>query len=168
MVLTEAIGKVVLAAFAGDITTMGDSLRIARVSDGEVPFGNAVVLDTGKYRVVEAADAETAIVGFAVRTVKQATNFADQNVLAYPDGDDMDALVRGWISVNVVSGSPAVDGAISIITVPGTTGFAIGDVVSGTPGDSTTITLATAFATFASVKDTIRGTAIVAVKLRRI
>lgn len=131
MAFRKTIGKRLQGSFAGTITRGGDQLTQARTIAEDIKFGAPIKLDAAKnqWKNFEASDAETVIMGIAVRSIKQAATLVGDQELT-PANSDMDALTRGFIAVKVANGSPAINGTPYVITRIGSTGLLIGDFVA--------------------------------------
>lgn len=171
MAVSKVIGKRLGGSFPGAITRTGDQLVQARTIAEIIKFGAPVKFDAvnNQWQNFENGDAETDIVGFAVRAVKQALQFADQSTDQYPANSDADVLTRGFIAVEVKAGTPAPGGQVFVVETVGDSGLEIGDVVATSSiGTGVTVALPTAYAQFTTPKDAVNNTAEVHVLVSRV
>lgn len=168
--VSKVIGKRLQGSFKGAITRTGDQLVQARTSAEIIAFGAPCKFDTAnnQWKNFEALDAESVIVGFAVRKVGQSAAYLAQ-ADEYVAGSDVDLLTRGFIAVAVLAGTPVVGGVVYVVLTAGDSGLAIGDVVAtNSIGTGTVVTLPTSFARFTTPKDSVSGTAEVHVLVARV
>lgn len=104
----KVIGTALPFGFAGNVSRMSDNViapykyDIAHANDGNINFGEPVVLDTvnGGVRKLAAGDAATAIIGLAVRRLGQPKTDSN-NGWYYEPGETVDVLLRGSMSVEL-------------------------------------------------------------------
>lgn len=113
----QVIGKTMTHGYAGSYSRQPDSVidTHALTGEGDVQFGLGVVHDsTLKNAVVLPGDSTVAnqFLGVAVREVKSATNFLNQNIGVYTPGDAMPIMKRGCVNVLCQRGTPAVGGEV--------------------------------------------------------
>ena len=168
MAFSKTIGKRLQGSFPGTITRGGDQLVQARTIAEDINFGAPIKLDAAnnQWKNFEAADAETDILGIAVRSVKQGATLVGDQTLT-PANSDMDTLTRGFISVEVVAGTPVVGGAVYVVKTVGDSGLAVGDF-SATSSIGTGVTVTVANMLFTSPKNSVNNTAEVHVLAARI
>lgn len=130
MAVSRVIGKQVGGSFPGTISRSGDQLVQVKLANGEIGFGRAVVLDSGKY--IEWFEDEATIHGIAVRKVGQPNVYVNQDDYnKYLDGEECDALTRGFVTVKLVDTTNfAINTSVNIVTSAGDSGFAVGDFVT--------------------------------------
>jgi hypothetical protein len=125
----KVIGKKLNFGFVGQISRQEDAIVVARTTDGEVKFGQAVVLtEDNKIKAFGSSNVDADFVGFALREVKQATIYATGES-KYESNEVADVLSRGTLTVKLASGTPAPGGKVYIRTVADT-GKEIGDIES--------------------------------------
>lgn len=131
MAFSKVIGKALQGAYPGSVSRSGDQLIQARTAAEIIKFGAPLKFDSAnnQYKNIEAGDGASDIIGFAVRAIKQALTYQTQ-ADEYPANSDIDALTRGFIAVKVASGSPALGGKVYVINSVGTSGLAIGDIIT--------------------------------------
>lgn len=113
----QVIGKTMPHGYAGSYSRQPDSVIDSHPLAGEanLPFGLAVVRDTtNKNAVVLPTDASVAanFIGVAVREVKSAVNYLDQNAGHYVPGEAVPVMKRGCVNVKCQNGTPAPGGAV--------------------------------------------------------
>lgn len=113
----QIIGKTMDHGYAGSYARQPDSVIDSHPLTGttNVPFGLAVVRDaTNKHAVVLPTDSTTAaqFLGVAVREIKTAVDYLNQNVGQYAPGQAVPVMKRGCVNVKCQKGTPAVGGAV--------------------------------------------------------
>lgn len=168
--VSRVIGKALGGAYPGAITRSGDQLVQARTIAEIIKFGAPVKFDAtnNQWLNVDAGDAETVVVGIAVRAVKQALEYADQSAAQYPANSDCDVLTRGFIAVEIASGTPAVNGQVYVVVTVGDSGLEVGDFVTTAVVGTTGAAVAVANMKYTSTKNSVTNTAEVHVLTSRI
>lgn len=144
MAVSRVIGKQVGGSFPGTPSRSGDQLIQVKLASGEIEFGTPVSQTENEYEPFDGD--ETTLAGIAVRKVGQPNVYVGQaDYNKYLDGEDCDALTRGFITVKIADKTSLVIGLpVSIVTVAGDSGFEVNDfVTSSTPmgtGSSVEIT----------------------------
>lgn len=113
----KAIGISMNFGYPGNYSRTPDDVVASRQLKGDaaVPFGAAVVLNSDNtYSPVSAATTAGQIAGIALRIVKQAVSYANQNVSEYNPGEMMSALERGAATVVCNVGTPTAGGKVYI------------------------------------------------------
>lgn len=113
----QVIGQVMNNGYAGSYSRQPDMVADSHPLTGSsnVPFGAVVVYgaknDGG---VVLPTDSTTAaqFLGVALREVKSATDYLNQNTGAYVQGDAVPVMKRGCVNVLCQRGTPAIGGAV--------------------------------------------------------
>ena len=113
----QVIGKTMDHGYAGSYARQPDSVIDSHPLTGtaNVPFGLAVVRDTtNAHAVVLPTDSTTAtqFLGVAVREIKTAVDYLNQNVGQYAPGQAVPVMKRGCVNVKCQKGTPAVGGAV--------------------------------------------------------
>lgn len=113
----QIIGKTMDHGYAGSYARQPDSVIDSHPLTGttNVPFGLAVVRNaTNKHAVVLPTDSTTAaqFLGVAVREIKTAVDYLNQNVGQYAPGQAVPVMKRGCVNVKCQKGTPAVGGAV--------------------------------------------------------
>lgn len=113
----QIIGKTMDHGYAGSYARQPDSVIDSHPLTGtaNVPFGLAVVRDTtNAHAVVLPTDSTTAaqFLGVAVREIKTAVDYLNQNVGQYAPGQAVPVMKRGCVNVKCQKGTPAVGGAV--------------------------------------------------------
>lgn len=109
----QVIGQVMTNGYAGSYSRQPDMVVDTAPAEGVIAFGQGVVYGEGA-GVVLPSDSSTAaeFVGIALREVKSATDFLDQNAGQYNVGDAVPVIKRGCVNVLCQNGSPARGGAV--------------------------------------------------------
>ncbi|MDO5829430.1 MAG: hypothetical protein Q4Q25_04685 [Methanocorpusculum sp.] len=114
----KVIGKSMNYGYAGNYARTPDDIvadRKLAVDSAAIPFGNAVALKADNtYTAVDENFTATAFAGIALRTVKQATSYQNQNIVEYQPGEMMSALERGAATVVCNVGTPTAGGPVFI------------------------------------------------------
>lgn len=108
----QVIEQVMTNGYAGSYSRQPDMVVDTAPAEGVIAFGQGVVYgDTG---VELPSDSSTAaqFVGIALREVKSATDFLNQNAGQYNVGDAVPVIKRGCVNVLCQNGSPARGGAV--------------------------------------------------------
>lgn len=113
----QTIGKTMTHGYAGSYSRQPDSVIDTHPLAGasNVPFGLAVVRDTTNAQaVVLPGDGTTAaqFLGVAVREIKSATDYLNQDLGQYIPGDAVPVMKRGCVNVKCQKGTPTVGGAV--------------------------------------------------------
>ena len=110
----KAIGKRLNFGFAGTVSRNPDNIIAARRLNEESPpvvFGQAVALNTdGSVSLLSEDNAEN-FIGFAVRVVKQTTDYYTSQGFYNPN-DEVDVLTRGNMTAACNNGLPEAGGAV--------------------------------------------------------
>lgn len=116
----KVIGKNMNFGYPGSVTRNPDTIITPYPCDGEdIQFGDPVMLNSdGTVSRVDSTTAAANIIGFAVRTAKQA--YDDEGDAYYREGDAVDVLIRGNINVKVITGAPTLRGPVQVSTTDGT------------------------------------------------
>lgn len=128
----KVIGKTMNFGFPGSITRNPDTIITPYPCAGDdIQFGDPVVLNEDNTVSRVGADATAAsIIGFAVRTAKQA--YDDTGSAYYREGDAVDVLIRGNINVKVSEGEPVLRGPVYVRSDTG-------EIAAEDPGDALVI-----------------------------
>lgn len=113
----KAIGKSMNYGYAGNYARTPDDIVASRQLKGDaaVPFGAPVVLNTDNtYSPVGASTTAAVIAGIALRIVKQAIAYENQNVSQYNPGEMMSVLERGAATVVCNVGTPTAGGKVYV------------------------------------------------------
>jgi hypothetical protein len=115
----RVIGKELPLGYAGTCARLPYYIianRLVKSDDTEaVQFGAPVVLNgDNTYSAFGAAHTAAQFAGIAIREVKQATDFLNQNQAEYLPGQAADVLEWGNIVVSVGRGTPTAGGAVYI------------------------------------------------------
>ena len=113
----QIIGKTMPHGYAGSYARQPDSVIDTHALAGAaaVPFGLAVVRDsTNAAAVALPGDSSTAaqFMGIAVREIKSAVDYLNQNVGQYNPGEAVPVMKRGCVNVHCQNGTPAPGGAV--------------------------------------------------------
>ena len=89
--------------------------RLVYADSSDIAFGTAVVLNADNtYSAFGATNTAADFAGIAVREVKMAVNYANQNEVSYQAGQPCDVLERGSIVVQCKKGTPTAGGKVYI------------------------------------------------------
>ena len=109
----QIIGKTLQHGFAGSYSRQPDTIIDTHPAAGAIAFGAGVVYGTGgAVRTAATGDTAAAFVGVAVREVKSALNYLDQNKGSYAQYDAVPVIKRGCVNVLCTNGTPALDGDV--------------------------------------------------------
>ena len=113
----QVIGKTMPHGYAGSYARQPDSVLDSHplTGDAYVPFGLAVVRDTTNvHAVVLPGEATTAtqFLGVALREIKSAVEYLNQNEGKYAPGQAVPVMKRGCVNVKCQNGTPAVGGKV--------------------------------------------------------
>ena len=113
----QVIGKAMPHGYAGSYSRQPDMVVDTHPlgGDNEILFGSPVVVGTGGAAMPwTAASTVDKFLGVAVREVKSALDFLDQNAGAYRPGEAVSVLKRGCVNVICQNGNPAAGGAVYV------------------------------------------------------
>ena len=113
----QVIGKTMPHGYAGSYSRQPDSVIDTHPLAGTaaVDFGLGVVRNTTSAHAVVPPTAGTTaaqFLGVAVREVKSATDYLNQNIGSYTPGDAVPVMKRGCVNVKCQNGTPAPGGAV--------------------------------------------------------
>lgn len=114
MLNVQTIGKSMNHGYAGSYARQPDSVIDTHPLTGAaVTFGLGVVYGDGNDVTLPGdSAAATDFLGVAVREVKSATNYLDQSVGTYVQGDAVPVMKRGCVNVICQKGTPAPNGDV--------------------------------------------------------
>lgn len=113
----KAIGISLGFGYPGNYARTPDDVTVARRLAGNVAvlFGECLKLNSDNtVEPVGAGFTAAQFAGIAVRVVKNAVNFLDQNHVAYQPGQMVDALTRGAVTVTCNVGTPTAGGNVYV------------------------------------------------------
>lgn len=110
----QIIGKTMFHGYAGSFSRQPDTIIDTHPAGGNIAFGAAVVYNNGAVTVPGESATAADFVGVAVREVKSATNYLNQNEGSYVQYDAVPVLKRGCVNVICQNGTPALDGAVYV------------------------------------------------------
>ena len=112
----KAIGISMNFGYPGNYARTPDDIVASRLLNEEseaIPFGAAVCIkDDNTYKAVGAATTAADVAGIALRVVKQAVSYAEQNKTEYQPGQYMSVLERGAATVVCNVGTPKANGKV--------------------------------------------------------
>ena len=109
----QIIGKSMFHGYAGSYSRQPDTIIDTHPAGGAIAFGAGVVYGSnGVVRTAATGDTAAALVGIAVREVKSATNYLNQNEGSYVQYDAVPVIKRGCVNVICQNGTPALDGDV--------------------------------------------------------
>ena len=114
----QTIGKTMKHGFAGSVSRQPDAVIDTHPLEGSaIAFGAPLVYGTnGAVKEFGETDTAATFLGVAVREVKSATNFLNQNVGMYQPGEAVPVMKRGCINVICQNGTPVMGGTVYIRT----------------------------------------------------
>lgn len=113
----QVIGRTMPHGYAGSYSRQPDMVVDTHPlgGDNEILFGSPVVVGTGGAAMPWAADSTVdKFLGIAVREVKSALDFLDQNAGAYHPGEAVSVLKRGCVNVICQNGAPVAGSAVYV------------------------------------------------------
>ena len=113
----KAIGISMNHGYPGTYARTPDDIVASRKLKGDatVPFGAPVVLNSDNtYSPVGASTTGAEIAGIALRIVKQASAYDNQNVSQYKPGEMMSVIERGAVVVQCNVGTPTAGGKVYV------------------------------------------------------
>lgn len=110
----QIIGKTMFHGYAGSFSRQPDTIIDTHPAGGDIAFGAAVVYNNGAVTVPGESATAAQFVGVAVREVKSATNYLNQNIGSYVQYDAVPVLKRGCVNVICQNGTPALDGTVYV------------------------------------------------------
>ena len=109
----QVIGKSMFHGYAGSYSRQPDTIIDTHPAGGAIAFGAGVVYGSNVVvRTAATGDTAAAFVGVAVREVKSATNYLNQNEGSYVQYDAVPVIKRGCVNVICTNGTPALDGDV--------------------------------------------------------
>ena len=113
----KVIGIEMGMGYPGSQSRTADAIIQSRVADGDIKFGQAVVLtNDNKWKLVGADTTAANVAGIAVREVVQANTFNPQSNPDYLDGSMADVMTRGNAIVKCQKGTPVSGTAVYVRT----------------------------------------------------
>lgn len=113
----QNIGISMPHGYAGSYARQPDMIVSTRPAGGtaQIPFGAPLEYDAAGNVVVMGADSTAAkFAGVAVREIKSALNYLEQNVGAYAPGEAVSVFQRGAVNVKCYNGVPALGGKVFV------------------------------------------------------
>ncbi len=114
----KAIGVSMNYGFPGTYARTPDDIVTSRqlaAASEAVPFGACLMVsDDNTYSAVDSTFTAAKFGGIALRVVKQAISYAQQDETAYNPGDMVNALNRGAVAVLCRNGTPSAGGAVYV------------------------------------------------------
>lgn len=108
----QVIGQNMPNGYAGSYARQPDMVVDTSPAAGVIPFGAGLVYDGSAVELPGDSSTAAQFVGVAVREVKSATDYLNQNVGQYNIGDAVPVMKRGCVNVICQNGSPALGGAV--------------------------------------------------------
>lgn len=115
----QTIGKTMPHGYAGSYARQPDMVVDTHPLEGteNVPFGAPVVMGTGKTATHwKGSSTVDGFLGIAVREVKSAFDYLNQNEGVYRPGEAVPVMKRGCVNVICQSGTPAPGGKVYVRT----------------------------------------------------
>ena len=114
----QVIGKSMPHGYAGSYARQADMVVDTHPVEKAIAFGAPVIFGTaGAVKPWEASSEAASIVGVAIREVKSATDYMNQNEGSYRIGEAVPVMKRGCVNVICQNGTPAPGGKVYIRTV---------------------------------------------------
>lgn len=114
----KAIGISMNFGYPGNYARTPDDIVASRLLNKEskaIPFGAAVCIkDDNTYTAVDSTTTAAAVCGIALRVVKQAISYSEQNYTEYQPGAYMSVLERGAATVVCNAGTPKANGKVYV------------------------------------------------------
>lgn len=114
----KAIGISMNYGYPGNYARTPDDIvasRLLNAASAAVPFGAAVcVKDDNTYEAVGSDTTVADVAGIALRVVKQAISYNEQNYTEYKPGQYMSVLERGAATVVCNVGTPKANGKVYV------------------------------------------------------
>ncbi len=111
----QNIGTAMPHGFAGSYARQPDMIVNTRPAGAEIAFGLPLKYDAnGAVIPLGAGDAAADFVGVAVREIKSAVNYLDQNTGLYAVHDAVPVFQRGAVNVLCQKGTPKLGGAVYV------------------------------------------------------
>ena len=114
----RVIGIELPLGYPGTIARTPDAIimnRLVKAESANIGYGKPVILNgDNTYSAFSADNTADQFGGVAIREVKMATNYYDQNDVEYLPGQQCDVLERGSIVVKCPKGTPTAGGKVYI------------------------------------------------------
>lgn len=114
----QVIGKTMPHGYAGSYARQPDMIVNTHPAGGtgSIPFGAALTYDGNKNVVVFGTQSDNKFIGVAVREVKSAMDYLNQNVGVYAPGEAVPVFMRGAVNVFCQRSTPSLGGAVYVRT----------------------------------------------------
>lgn len=116
----KAIGISLNYGYPGNYARTPDDIvasRLLNETSESIPFGAAVCINSDNtYSAVKSDTTAADIAGIALRVVKQAISYSEQNRTEYKAGEYMSVLERGAATVVCNVGNPTANGKVYVRT----------------------------------------------------
>ena len=114
----QVIGKSMPHGYAGSYARQADMVVDTHPLEKAIVFGTPVVFGTaGAVKPWETSSEAANFVGVAIREVKSATDYMNQNEGSYQIGEAVPVMKRGCVNVICQNGTPVPGGKVYIRTV---------------------------------------------------
>lgn len=139
----RVIGIELPLGYPGTIARTPDAIimnRLVKAESANIGYGKPVILNgDNTYSAFGADNTADQFGGVAIREVKMATNYYDQNDVEYLPGQQCDVLERGSIVVKCLKGTPTAGGKVYIRIAENATypGSKVGDFEAEADGSNT-------------------------------
>ncbi|MGE4504044.1 MAG: hypothetical protein AB7D51_01755 [Desulfovibrionaceae bacterium] len=125
------------AGLPGEVTRMAQStLEPAIVGDTDIAHGAPVKMVSGKLAPLEAADTAADVYGFLARSFPCQGGTGTLTPGVAPAGTAVSVMRRGYMLVQLASGSAAKNGTV-YVRIAVDTGKAVGDIEAALVADNT-------------------------------
>lgn len=134
------IGKTLNYGYPGQISRQGDEVsrtRPVKAGTANINFGAPVVInDDGTCQLMGTGHTAAQFAGVAMRRVKSALLYVEQNRGYYAAEEACDILERGSVTVECVAGTPKVGGDVYVYTIAAS-GHSVGEFAAAGDASNT-------------------------------
>lgn len=111
----QNMGKTMPHGFAGSYARQPDMIVNTRPAGAEIAFGSPLKYGgNGEVLPMGAGDAAASFAGVAVREIRSAVNYLDQNTGVFAKNDAVPVFQRGAVNVLCQKGTPKLGGAVYV------------------------------------------------------
>lgn len=111
----QNMGMTMPHGFAGSYARQPDMIVNTHPAGAEIAFGSPLKYSgDGKVLPLGSGDKAAAFIGVAVREIKSAVNYLDQNTGVFAENDAVSVFQRGAVNVLCQKGAPKLGGAVYV------------------------------------------------------
>lgn len=111
----QSMGMTMPHGFAGSYARQPDMIVNTRPAGAKITFGSPLKYGVdGKVLPLGAGDTAAAFVGVAVREIRSAVDYLDQNTGVFAENDGVSVFQRGAVNVLCQKGKPKLGGAVYV------------------------------------------------------